>query len=66
MMTPQISTKLIAHKTHLFKLTKITQPIFETQFFFSKLNINSKIKKSRAINMKYFKKDEKPIPFLEV
>ena len=53
------------NKTHSNKLNKMTQPIFETQVF-QKLNINSKINKSRAINMKYIEKDEKPIPFLEV
>ena len=33
---------------------------------FSKLNNDLKIKKSKVINMKYFEKDEKPKPFLEV
>ena len=33
---------------------------------FSNLNKNSKIKKSKAIKMKYFEKNGKPIPYLEV
>ena len=33
---------------------------------FSNLNNNSKTKESKAINMKYFEKNRKPIPFLEV
>ena len=33
---------------------------------FSNLNKNSKIKKTKAINMKYYEKIRKPIPFLEV
>ena len=37
-----------------------------SSIIFSKLNKYSKSKKSRAITMKYFEKNRKPIPFLEV
>ena len=36
-----------------------------SNIIFSNLNINTKSKKSRARNMKYFEKKRKPIPFLE-
>ena len=47
------------------KLNKINSTHIQTTHF-SNLNNNSKIKKSKVINMKCFKKNRKPIPFLEV
>ena len=55
-------------------LTKPTKPIHQTQeninkpyskIIFSNLNKNTKSKKTRARNMKYFENKRKPIPFLE-
>ena len=52
-----------------------TKPIQQTQpnkpnpysnITFSNLNKNSKVKKSKVINMIYFEKNGKPIPYLEV
>ena len=50
---------------HSIKLTKWPQPISETSHISNHHN-NSKIKKTKAINMKYYEKNEKPLPFLEV
>ena len=57
-------------------LSKSTKPIKQTRqkklpkpysnIIYSNLNKNSKIKKSKAITMKYFEKNRKLIPFLEV
>ena len=47
------------------KLNKINPTHIRTSKF-SNLNNNSKIKRSKAINTKYFEKNRKPIPFLEV
>ena len=47
------------------KLNKIN-PTYIRTLDFSNLNKNSKLKKSKAIDMKYFEKNRKPIPFLEV
>ena len=55
-------------------LIKPTKPIHQTQeninkpysnIIFSNLNKNTKSKKTRARNMKYFENKRKPIPFLE-
>ena len=55
-------------------LQKPTKPIHQTQeninkpysnIIFSNLNKNTKSKKTRARNMKYFENKRKPIPFLE-
>ena len=53
------------NKTHSIKLTKINLNQIRTSYI-SNLNKNSKIKKSKVINMKYFELNEKSIPFLEV
>ena len=54
------------YQQHPFnKLNKINSTHIRTTHF-SNLNNNSKIKKSKVINMKCFKKNRKPIPFLEV
>ena len=52
------------NKTHITNSTKLPKPYLN--IIFSNLNKNSKIKKPKAINMKYFEKNRKPIPFLEV
>ena len=44
------------------KLNKDTQTIFKHHIF-EKLNKNSKSKKTRARNVKYFEKNREPIPF---
>ena len=54
------------NKTHITNSTKKELPKPYLNIIFSNLNKNSKIKKSKAINMKYFEKNRKPIPFLEV
>ena len=55
-------------------LTKLTKPIHQTQqninkpysnIIFSNFNKNTKSKKTRARNMKYFENKRKLIPFLE-
>ena len=48
------------NQTHSSNSTKYPQTIFNN--IFSKLNKNSKSKKSKARNMKYFKKIRKPMP----
>ena len=53
------------NKTHSIKLTKISTTHIRTSYF-SKLNNNSKNKKSKAISMKCFERVREPIPFLEV
>ena len=63
-------------KTYIISiiLTKPTKPIHQTQqninkpysnIIFSNLNKNTKSKKSRARNIKYFENKRKPVPFLE-
>ena len=52
------------NKTHSTNSTKICPTHIWTTYI-SKVNNNSKIKKSKAINMKYFVKSKEPILFLK-
>ena len=53
------------NKTHIKNSITINPTHIWTSHF-SNLNNNSKTKKSKAINMKYFEKNKNSIPFLEV